>query len=342
MNQIFEYDVFMSFSVNDEALVRPIWQEMCLNGLRVFWSDAILKSKLGQSWFEVIQNSLERSRHFLLICSTSSMSSEWVKREYQAFFNHCYKPSQRLLVPLLMQGYKVTELPLFLRELEACRIEDQNSIKEITKIFGGVDIDELKRSIAIKNKENTNLRRELENTKLELDHYRQQQSILNSQIPAYTKKFQLLQSKLADQTRLTLEQESIIKNLKEQAQVKKPSTTDQHQEYNFHKSPRIKELIIGTIIGTIVGFVFIVYFNWNYPDSMLAISFCVFGGMVTGAIERIDRTGLIYMGSGVVLAASVFATIGYKDAEKTYILLGFMFGAPISAIVRVVIQKIKY
>ena len=43
MGGTFDYDVFLSFSASDEGLVRPVWQELCLSGLRVFWSDATLK-----------------------------------------------------------------------------------------------------------------------------------------------------------------------------------------------------------------------------------------------------------------------------------------------------------
>ena len=118
MPDVFEYDVFLSFSSVDEEVVKPIWQEMCLSGLRVFWSDATLKRNLGESWFETIQSSLERSRNFILISSSSSMSSEWVRREYVAFYNHCYKPGIRRLIPILISDYKVSQLPLFLRELE--------------------------------------------------------------------------------------------------------------------------------------------------------------------------------------------------------------------------------
>jgi biotin carboxyl carrier protein len=144
MADIFEYDVFLSFLSSDEEIVKPIWQELCLSGLRVFWSDASLKKEVGNSWFEVIQSSLERSRHLLLFCSSASMASEWVQREYKAFLNNCYKPRFRRLVPILLKGYKATDLPLFLRDIEAWRLDGATSMKEIVSILGGVDIEELR------------------------------------------------------------------------------------------------------------------------------------------------------------------------------------------------------
>ena len=53
LNDIFEYDVFLSFASADKELVKPIWQEMSSSGLRVFWSDETLKQNIGQPFIEV-------------------------------------------------------------------------------------------------------------------------------------------------------------------------------------------------------------------------------------------------------------------------------------------------
>lgn len=143
----FEYDVFLSFSSADEEIVKPIWQELCSNGLRVFWSDSTLKKEVGNSWFEVIEKSLERSRHMLLVCSDNSMGSKWVKREYRAFFDYCYSPSSRRLIPLLTREFPPKNLPLFLRELQVGKISDSNFIQEIIPILGGVNIERLQQEL---------------------------------------------------------------------------------------------------------------------------------------------------------------------------------------------------
>jgi len=124
MSNIFEYNVFMSFSSKDKKIAKPIWQKMRMNGLRVFWSDEALKNKSGESWLETMQLSLEQSQHFLLICTPSAMASKWVNREWNAFYSQCIVPGMRLLVPLLVDNFKVSELPIFLRDFQACRLEE--------------------------------------------------------------------------------------------------------------------------------------------------------------------------------------------------------------------------
>lgn len=143
MTDPFEYDVFISFSSIDEELVKPIWQELCSNGLRVFWSDATLKKEVGNSWFEIIEKSIEQSKHMLLICSDNSMNSKWVQREYRAFFDYCYSPNSRRLIPLLAHEFKPNDLPLFLRQLQVGKANDHEFIREIIPILGGVNIEKL-------------------------------------------------------------------------------------------------------------------------------------------------------------------------------------------------------
>jgi len=118
---MFEYDAFLSFASHDEEIVKPLWQELCQNGLRVFWSDASLKSSIGQSWFDVIQNSLINSEHLILICTTNSMKSEWVKEEYQTFYSQCYLKSnkKRRLILKLEDSFNVDSLPPFLKNIQA-------------------------------------------------------------------------------------------------------------------------------------------------------------------------------------------------------------------------------
>jgi hypothetical protein len=164
-DDMFEYDVFISFAAADERVVRPVWQELSLAGVRVFWSDAVLRDRVGASWFDVIQSSLSRSRHLLLVCTKASLGSEWVKREYVAFFNHCYSASARRLVPLLVGDCAITDLPLFLRELEACRYSEPDTLKRLISLLGGVDVEAMRRELATAKQEINSLRAEL--TKLE-------------------------------------------------------------------------------------------------------------------------------------------------------------------------------
>jgi len=115
VSDIFNYDVFLSFSSKDEEAAKPVWQELSLSGLRVFWSDETLKRNVGQSFFEVAQEALMSSRHLVLLMSANAAESEWVKLEYQTFFNLCHMPTKggRRLIIHPIGGYDIARLPPF-------------------------------------------------------------------------------------------------------------------------------------------------------------------------------------------------------------------------------------
>lgn len=189
MTDPFEYDVFISFSSADEEIVKPLWQELCSNGLRVFWSDSSLKKEIGNSWFEVIEKSLERSKHMLLVCSNNSMSSKWVQREYRAFFDYCYSPNSRRLIPLLAREFLPTSLPLFLRELQVGRISNSNFIQEIIPILGGVNIEKLQQELK-------SLQEQVDLLLIENRTLRKSETIETNKINEFIKENKLLQEQI--------------------------------------------------------------------------------------------------------------------------------------------------
>ena len=142
---------------------------MSNSGLLVFWSDDNLKNKLGESWVEEIENSLGQSKHFILVCTKTSMRSKWVKREYRTFFNHCYDEGKRRLIPLLIEDYKINDLPLFLRNLQAFRYIEDESLSSIISLLGGTDIEKLKVEIEKLHKENNILKKENKKLKGQLE-----------------------------------------------------------------------------------------------------------------------------------------------------------------------------
>lgn len=132
-----DYDVFISFAAEDQEMVRPLWRELTAAGFRVFWSDAALRNRAGNSWFDIIQEALSRSRHLLVVFTPAALLSKWVKREYVAFLSNLHEPPARLLVPLIGAGCTFRDLPLFLRELQACQLDDPSVIDRLISAFGG-------------------------------------------------------------------------------------------------------------------------------------------------------------------------------------------------------------
>ena len=164
MNKVFEYDVFISFASEDEEIVKPLWQSLSLNGLRVFWSSKTLKKEAGKNWSAVIEHALENSQHFLLVCTENSMTSKFVELEYRTFHNQFYIHSDgnRRFIIKLENNFKINSLPAFLKEIQALDSND-----ELVEILGGKSIERLRQDNRILKEENNILNDENNNLKAE-------------------------------------------------------------------------------------------------------------------------------------------------------------------------------
>ncbi|MCP4680586.1 MAG: TIR domain-containing protein [Deltaproteobacteria bacterium] len=151
---MYDYDVFVSYAAADASVVRSLVRELTAGGLRVFWSDAALRERLGEAWYDVIESSLQSSRHMVVAWSTAAKESKWVNREYQAFYSNCFEAGKRRLIPLLLAGMGTTDLPIFLRQLQVFGVSKGEDRRQLMQLLGGKDIQDL-------SEENERLRRQI-------------------------------------------------------------------------------------------------------------------------------------------------------------------------------------
>lgn len=128
----FKYDVFLCHSSQDEEIAKSIWRKLNSNHINVFFSTESLKQEIGLSFIEKIENALTNSRCFLLVSTANSMNSEWVKVEYETFFNECYlknTQSRKFIVYRPSRQNKET-VPIILK-----RLQHVNDIDELVKVL---------------------------------------------------------------------------------------------------------------------------------------------------------------------------------------------------------------
>jgi ferredoxin len=249
MKDIFEYDVFLSFASSDEEFVKPIWQELSLSGLRVFWSDESLKKDIGQSFFTTIQDALTHSRHFILICTSSSMGSNWVREEYETFFSQCYIPSgrERRLVLFSGKNFDRSTLPTLLKNIQFC-----DSVKEIITTIGGMNIQalinenniqkqqlsiayneitELKTLLAESGKEKASLQEGLALSNLEV-------SVLTDENSIQKKQFEIADDEITKLKKALAEYEKENKYLKDKLGLSNREVSKLTDELNSHRNKK--------------------------------------------------------------------------------------------------------
>ncbi len=75
----FTYDVFISHSSRDKAVVRDIAERLRADGLRVWFDDWEIKP--GDDIPAKIEEGLERSRALVLCMSANAFGSDWARLE---------------------------------------------------------------------------------------------------------------------------------------------------------------------------------------------------------------------------------------------------------------------
>ena len=75
MNDEFPYDVFLSHSSKDKAVVRPVAERLRADGLTVWFDEWVLKP--GDNIPAKIDEGLEHSRVLVLCMSANAFGSDW-------------------------------------------------------------------------------------------------------------------------------------------------------------------------------------------------------------------------------------------------------------------------
>ena len=105
------YDVFLSHSSKDKAVVRKLAQRLKDDGLRVWFDEWIIKP--GDMIGKKIDEGLESSRVLLLCMSKHFFASEWSSMESGSFRFRDPTNKEGRFIPLRLDK---TEIPLSLRQ----------------------------------------------------------------------------------------------------------------------------------------------------------------------------------------------------------------------------------
>src|SRR5947209_2075646 len=93
----FQYDVFLSHSAKDKAVVRPIAERLRADGLRV-WFDGWVPGLLLTT--KAIEEGLEQSRVLVLCMSKNAFGSDWAQLEADTFRFRDPLNKERCFIPL--------------------------------------------------------------------------------------------------------------------------------------------------------------------------------------------------------------------------------------------------
>src|SRR5687767_923424 len=94
----FTYDVFLSHSAKDKAVVRPLAERLREDGLRVWFDEWEIRP--GDSIPAKIEEGLEHSRTLVLCMSAHAFGPDWATLESQTFRFRDPLNKERRFIPL--------------------------------------------------------------------------------------------------------------------------------------------------------------------------------------------------------------------------------------------------
>lgn len=119
-----EYDVFISFKSTDEngnptkdrQIARRIYDELNNRGIKTFFSEVTLKSRLGEDFEPIIYKALYSCKFFILVAtSVENMNSAWVKNEWSRFRDRVFDEALSNPGCAVFENMSPNDLPPFLK-----------------------------------------------------------------------------------------------------------------------------------------------------------------------------------------------------------------------------------
>lgn len=121
------YDVFICASNEDYDTGRTIYNRLTREGYSPFFADESLDEFIGLSYFSAIEEAISEVDSFILVCSPKSMESEWVKAEYETYYNESFIKSKakKKFYIYTINGATVNSVPFLLRRIQIVKTEDK-------------------------------------------------------------------------------------------------------------------------------------------------------------------------------------------------------------------------
>jgi WD40 repeat protein len=131
MADTFQFDVFLSHSAKDKAVVRPLAERLRKDGLKVWFDEWVLKA--GDSIPAKIEEGLEHSRVLVLCMSANAFGSDWAQLEAGTFRFRDPLNRERRFIPLRLDDAPIKGSLaqfLFINWLSAVRDQEYAKILE--------------------------------------------------------------------------------------------------------------------------------------------------------------------------------------------------------------------
>ena len=126
-----KYDVFISYSHQDESSARKLAEALESKGLSA-WTNTEIRP--GKKWAEQIEKALKQSKVFLLLISPDFLASRWTNFELGVALSRAALSPDTHIIPLAIKHVNKKSLPTPLRDLRLIDAQDISSSQAAEKV----------------------------------------------------------------------------------------------------------------------------------------------------------------------------------------------------------------
>ncbi|MBN2286942.1 MAG: TIR domain-containing protein [Tissierellales bacterium] len=126
-----EYDVFISYSSKDFAIIQEIVIDFKIKGISYWWDEEQIEP--GDIISKKIEEGLNNSRNILLCLSYNQLESGWSYIEYTSILNKIIThTTNKKIIPLIIDNFAIEDIPPLLSNF---KYTFKSDIKEFNKIL---------------------------------------------------------------------------------------------------------------------------------------------------------------------------------------------------------------
>jgi hypothetical protein len=128
-DDLYKYDVFLSYSASDAPVVREIAKGLRNEALRVWFSER--PDRLSDEHLFDVNNALTQSRVLLLFISQHTMGDQWIQMEKQTLRFRDPANRERRFIPVRLDN---SPLPDNLRQIESLEWNDEQAQSVLARL----------------------------------------------------------------------------------------------------------------------------------------------------------------------------------------------------------------
>ena len=102
------YDVFVSYSRQDQSFVRMLVDRLLQSGISVFYDEADIA--VGQSLADSLHRAIQNAKYVLVVMSPDYFASSWGKRELALGLQQEFESDRTKVIPLLLRDCEISPL----------------------------------------------------------------------------------------------------------------------------------------------------------------------------------------------------------------------------------------